>query len=143
MRLSSLIRKATLENMRDWKVLVMTISFAPFFTVLMHFYFESASESPVPVPASNPVSVLSFPQPENWMIRTVTTVKIKNRFICSLFLVHWSLLLAPCAIRSHGLLVVGIGADVGRVKLSIKASFSSGGQLFYAESETLGRSFSG
>ncbi len=45
MRLASLVRKTTLENLRDWKVLVMTLSFAPFFTVLMHFYFESASES--------------------------------------------------------------------------------------------------
>ncbi len=35
-RLPSLVRKTTLENLRDWKVLVMTLSFAPFFTVLMH-----------------------------------------------------------------------------------------------------------
>ncbi len=46
MRLTSLIRKTTLENLRDWKVLILTLTFAPFFTVLMHFYFESASESP-------------------------------------------------------------------------------------------------
>jgi ABC-2 type transport system permease protein len=45
-RLTSLIRKTTLENLRDWKVLILTLTFAPFFTVLMHFYFESASESP-------------------------------------------------------------------------------------------------
>ena len=45
MRLTSLVRKTTLENLRDWKILVMTLSFAPVFTVLMHFYFESASES--------------------------------------------------------------------------------------------------
>jgi len=45
-RVTSLIRKTTLENLRDWKVLLMTLSFAPFFTVLMHFYFEAASQSP-------------------------------------------------------------------------------------------------
>lgn len=46
MRLTSLVRKTTLENLRDWKILILTLSFAPFFTVLMHFYFESAAESP-------------------------------------------------------------------------------------------------
>jgi len=45
-RLTSLLRKATLENLRDWKVLIMTLSFAPFFTVLMHFYFKAVSQSP-------------------------------------------------------------------------------------------------
>jgi ABC-2 type transport system permease protein len=45
-RLTSLVRKTTLENLRDWKILVMTLTFAPFFTVLMHYYFDSASESP-------------------------------------------------------------------------------------------------
>jgi ABC-2 type transport system permease protein len=45
-RLTSLVRKATLENLRDWKILVMTLTFAPFFTVLMYYYFESASGSP-------------------------------------------------------------------------------------------------
>jgi ABC-2 type transport system permease protein len=45
-RLTSLVRKTTLENLRDWKILVMTLTFAPFFTVLMHFYFDSASVSP-------------------------------------------------------------------------------------------------
>lgn len=43
MRLASLLRKTTLENLRDWKVLVMTVTFAPFFAVLMYLYFESAS----------------------------------------------------------------------------------------------------
>lgn len=46
MRLASLLRKTTLENLRDWKVLIMTLGFAPFFTVLMHFYFESGSQAP-------------------------------------------------------------------------------------------------
>ena len=46
MRLTSLVRKTTLENLRDWKILILTLSFAPFFTVLMHFYFEAATASP-------------------------------------------------------------------------------------------------
>ncbi len=46
MRFFSLVRKTTLENLRDWKILVMTLTFAPFFTVLMHFYFDAATESP-------------------------------------------------------------------------------------------------
>lgn len=53
MRLASLVRKTTLENLRDWKILVMTLSFAPFFAVLMHLYFESASESPYRVAVVN------------------------------------------------------------------------------------------
>lgn len=53
MRLSALVRKTTLENLRDWKILVMTLTFAPFFTVLMYFYFESASESPYRVVVVN------------------------------------------------------------------------------------------
>jgi len=43
-RLASLVRKTALENLRDWKILIMTLSFAPFFTVLMHFYFVETVE---------------------------------------------------------------------------------------------------
>jgi len=43
MRLLSLIRKTTLENLRDWKILVLTLTFAPFFTILMYYYFEAAT----------------------------------------------------------------------------------------------------
>lgn len=43
MRLSALLRKTMLENLRDWKMLVMTLSFAPFFVVMMYFYFEGAT----------------------------------------------------------------------------------------------------
>lgn len=47
MRLTSLVRKAALENSRDWKILIMALSFAPFFTVLMHFYFvETVEQTP-------------------------------------------------------------------------------------------------
>ncbi len=45
MRLNALLRKTMIENFRDWKMLVMTLSFAPFFVVLMYFYFEDATTS--------------------------------------------------------------------------------------------------
>lgn len=45
MRLGALISKTMIENFRDWKMLVMTLSFAPFFVVLMYFYFEGATTS--------------------------------------------------------------------------------------------------
>ncbi len=45
MRLGALLRKTMIENFRDWKMLVMTLSFAPFFVVLMYFYFEGATTS--------------------------------------------------------------------------------------------------
>ena len=44
MRLYPLFKKAMTENFRDWKILIMTITFAPFFVVLMHFYFGEATE---------------------------------------------------------------------------------------------------
>jgi ABC-2 type transport system permease protein len=43
MRFVSVFWKTTIENVRDWKVLVMTLTFAPFFVVLMHFYFDEAT----------------------------------------------------------------------------------------------------
>ncbi len=46
MRLIGLLRKTLVENLRDWKILIMTLTFAPFFTVLMYFYFESADQAP-------------------------------------------------------------------------------------------------
>lgn len=45
MRLSPLFKKAMIENFRDWKILIIGITFAPFFVVLMHFYFGEASET--------------------------------------------------------------------------------------------------
>ena len=44
MRLLSLFRKAMVENFRDWKMLSLTVTFAPFFVFLMHAYFNEASE---------------------------------------------------------------------------------------------------
>jgi len=34
-----------IENFRDWKILVLGLTFAPFFVVLMYFYFGEAVES--------------------------------------------------------------------------------------------------
>lgn len=45
MRLSPLFKKAVIENFRDWKILIMGITFAPFFVVLMYFYFGEATET--------------------------------------------------------------------------------------------------
>ena len=45
MRLFPLFKKAMLENFRDWKILILGITFAPFFVVLMHFYFGEAAET--------------------------------------------------------------------------------------------------
>jgi ABC-2 type transport system permease protein len=43
MRFLSLLRKTAVENVRDWKILVMTLTFAPFFVFLMYFYFDEAT----------------------------------------------------------------------------------------------------
>ncbi len=53
MRLIGLLRKTLVENLRDWKILIMTLTFAPFFTVLMYFYFESADRAPYRVVVVN------------------------------------------------------------------------------------------
>jgi ABC-2 type transport system permease protein len=39
------MKKAIVENFRDWKILIMGISFAPFFVVLMYFYFGEATQT--------------------------------------------------------------------------------------------------
>ncbi|MCJ7682119.1 MAG: ABC transporter permease, partial [Candidatus Aminicenantes bacterium] len=39
MKLLSLLKKSWVENLRDWKILILTLSFAPLFVFLMHFYF--------------------------------------------------------------------------------------------------------
>jgi ABC-type Na+ efflux pump permease subunit len=38
MRVVSLFRKTMIENIRDWKILILTLTFAPFFVALMYFY---------------------------------------------------------------------------------------------------------
>ncbi len=42
MRFISLFRKTMIENLRDWKILILTLSFAPFFVVLMFLYLGEA-----------------------------------------------------------------------------------------------------
>jgi len=42
MRFVPLLKKSILENIRDWKIWSLTISFAPFFVLLMYFYFGDA-----------------------------------------------------------------------------------------------------
>ena len=44
MRLPTLFKKTLLENVRDWKIIVLTISFAPFFVLLMHFYYGDTAK---------------------------------------------------------------------------------------------------
>lgn len=39
MRLLSLFKKALIENFRDWKIIILGLTFAPFFVVIMFFYF--------------------------------------------------------------------------------------------------------
>jgi ABC-2 type transport system permease protein len=39
MRFLALFKKTMLENIRDWKIIILTVTFAPFFVVLMYFYF--------------------------------------------------------------------------------------------------------
>jgi ABC-2 type transport system permease protein len=41
MRLLGLLKKTAIENIRDWKILVLTLVFAPFFLGLMYLYFEN------------------------------------------------------------------------------------------------------
>ena len=42
MRVFSLFRKILIENIRDWKILILTLSFAPLFVLLMYFYVDEA-----------------------------------------------------------------------------------------------------
>jgi len=39
MRLSTLFKKTMLENFRDWKIIILTVTFAPFFVLLMYLYY--------------------------------------------------------------------------------------------------------
>ena len=46
MRIISLFRKTWIENMRDWKILILTLTFAPLFVLLMYFYVGEWTQSP-------------------------------------------------------------------------------------------------
>jgi ABC-2 type transport system permease protein len=45
MKLISCFIKTFKENLRDWKILILAIVFAPFFVYLMHLYFSNAAIS--------------------------------------------------------------------------------------------------
>jgi ABC-2 type transport system permease protein len=45
MRFCPLFKKSIIENFRDWKILVLGLTFAPFFVALMYFYFGEATET--------------------------------------------------------------------------------------------------
>jgi ABC-2 type transport system permease protein len=44
--LISLVKKTMIETLRDWKILVLTLVFGPFFVVLMYFYLGETAQSP-------------------------------------------------------------------------------------------------
>ena len=46
MRIISLFRKTWIENIRDWKILILTLTFAPLFVLLMYFYVGEWTHSP-------------------------------------------------------------------------------------------------
>jgi ABC-2 type transport system permease protein len=46
MRTLSLFQKTCIENIRDWKILILTLTFAPLFVVLMYFYAGESAQSP-------------------------------------------------------------------------------------------------
>ncbi len=46
MRLISLFRKTAIENLRDWKILILTLVFGPVFVVIMYFYLGEMTQSP-------------------------------------------------------------------------------------------------
>ena len=46
MRLIALLKKTALENLRDWKILILTLAFGPFFVVLMYFYLGETTQAP-------------------------------------------------------------------------------------------------
>lgn len=53
MRIISLFRKTWIENIRDWKILILTLTFAPLFVLLMYFYGEESKQSPLQVVVIN------------------------------------------------------------------------------------------
>ena len=45
MRWLTLFRKTMIENFRDWKILILILTFAPFFVLLMYFYIGYTTET--------------------------------------------------------------------------------------------------
>lgn len=48
MRFLALLQKSLQESWRDWKILLLTLSFAPFFTLVLHYYYEGSGEATDP-----------------------------------------------------------------------------------------------
>jgi len=44
MRFTSLIKKTMIENFRDWKIIILILTFAPFFVFLMYMYYGDTSK---------------------------------------------------------------------------------------------------
>jgi ABC-2 type transport system permease protein len=42
MRYLALLRKSVLETLREWKILLLALTFAPFFTLILHYYYEGS-----------------------------------------------------------------------------------------------------
>jgi|AGTN01.2.fsa_nt_gi ABC-2 type transporter. len=57
MRFTALFRKTVVENVRDWKILGMTLLFAPFFVILMYFYVTGAPQTFVLLVVNNDTGV--------------------------------------------------------------------------------------
>ena len=53
MRFSALLRKSLIETLRDWKILSLTLIFAPLFVVLMRFYVGESGGGPYQVAVVN------------------------------------------------------------------------------------------
>ncbi len=45
MRLPTLFKKTMIENFRDWKILILILTFAPFFVLLMYLYLGYTTET--------------------------------------------------------------------------------------------------
>ncbi|MFC1481411.1 ABC transporter permease [Candidatus Neomarinimicrobiota bacterium] len=60
MKFLSLLIKTGYENIRDWKIIILTVTFAPLFVVLMYFYFEEAAGSPYRIGVvSNDINIIT------------------------------------------------------------------------------------
>jgi ABC-2 type transport system permease protein len=53
MRFAALLRKSLIETVRDWKILSLTLAFAPLFVVLMRFYVGESAGGPYRVCVAN------------------------------------------------------------------------------------------
>jgi ABC-2 type transport system permease protein len=53
MRVVSLFKKTMIENFRDWKIMILTLTFAPFFVILYSFYLGESTLTPYRVVVIN------------------------------------------------------------------------------------------